>query len=127
MKLSLSWTTLSALALLNISGASSQSQPLKTSQLNDLRSLQPRVGHGIVPNLSPGLAPAMRSENSVEMKDLFNFDLLTGDAKLPNTWDSLPSYRYPYYDNQGLGYLLYGYGGLELYNYSEFDRMEGYF
>ena len=121
------WTTLSAIFLINISGAFSQSQPLQTSQLDDLGSLHTRIGHGIVPNLSPHLAPAMRSENSVQMKDLFNFDLLTGDVKLPNTWDSLPSYRYPYYDTQGRGYLLYGYGGLELYNYSEFDRMEGYF
>ena len=47
--------------------------------------------------------------------------------KLPNTWDSLPKFRYPYYDPQGRGYLLYGYGGPELYNYSQFERLEGYF
>lgn len=42
------------------------------------RTLDIRIGHGIVPNLSPEVGPAMRSENSVKMKDLFNFDLLTG-------------------------------------------------
>ena len=50
-----------------------------------------------------------------------------GEVKLPNTWDSLPKFRYPYYDPQGRGYLLYGYGGPELYNYSQFERLEGYF
>ena len=109
----------------------------------DSITLDVRTGHGIFPNLSPSLAPALRSENSVKMKDLFNFDLLTGEdieifqylypqvvsgeVKLPNTWDSVPNFRYPYYDGQGRGFLLYGYGGPQLYNYSEFDRMEGYF
>ena len=42
------------------------------------KTLDLRIGHGIVPNLSPDVGPAMMSENSIKMKDLFNFDLLTG-------------------------------------------------
>ena len=42
------------------------------------KTLDLRIGHGIVPNLSPDVGPAMRSENLIKMKDLFNFDLLTG-------------------------------------------------
>ena len=53
---------------------SESSQP----QTSGSRTLDIRIGHGIVPNLSPEVGPAMRSENSVKMKDLFNFDLLTG-------------------------------------------------
>jgi len=46
---------------------------------------------------------------------------------LPNTYYSRPNYRYPYYDNTGKGYLLYGYGGKKLYEYSVFKPLEGYF
>merc|ERR1719412_11387 len=91
--------------LLSIPASLSESNQRQTSVR---RTLDIRIGHGIVPNLSPKVGPAMMSENSVKMKDLFNFDLLTGEVKLPNTWDSLPKFRYPYYDTQGRGYLLYG-------------------
>eukprot|EP00090_Calanus_glacialis_P002961 TRINITY_DN12159_c0_g1_i1.p1 TRINITY_DN12159_c0_g1~~TRINITY_DN12159_c0_g1_i1.p1 ORF type:complete len:117 (-),score=24.45 TRINITY_DN12159_c0_g1_i1:307-657(-) len=46
---------------------------------------------------------------------------------LPNTYYSRPKYRYPYYDNTGKGQLLYGYGGKDLYEYSVFKPLEGYF
>jgi len=46
---------------------------------------------------------------------------------LPNTYYSRPKFRYPYYDRNGQGYLLYGYGGKELYEYSVFKPLEGYF
>uniref|UniRef100_A0A2A4JLM0 Uncharacterized protein n=1 Tax=Heliothis virescens TaxID=7102 RepID=A0A2A4JLM0_HELVI len=36
-----------------------------------------------------------------------------------------PNYRYPYYDEQGRGKLLYGYGGPELYQYKSFSPLEG--
>ncbi|XP_065582549.1 uncharacterized protein LOC136041730 isoform X2 [Artemia franciscana] len=38
-----------------------------------------------------------------------------------------PLYRYPYYDNTGRGYNLYGYGGPELFSYSIFQPIEGYY
>jgi len=46
---------------------------------------------------------------------------------LPNTYYSRPKFRYPYYDKSGKGYQLYGYGGRELYEYSVFKPLEGYF
>ncbi|XP_021198611.3 uncharacterized protein LOC135118613 [Helicoverpa armigera] len=36
-----------------------------------------------------------------------------------------PNYRYPYYDEQGRGKLLYGYGGPELYQYKSYSPLEG--
>ncbi|VVC42067.1 Hypothetical protein CINCED_3A018577 [Cinara cedri] len=36
-----------------------------------------------------------------------------------------PKYRYPYYDEQGRGRLLYGYGGPELYQYKSYSPLEG--
>ncbi|KAL0811111.1 hypothetical protein ABMA28_010378 [Loxostege sticticalis] len=36
-----------------------------------------------------------------------------------------PNYRYPYYDENGKGKLLYGYGGPELYQYKSFSPLEG--
>ena len=35
--------------------------------------------------------------------------------------------RYPYYDVEGRGRLLYGVGGANLYKYSVFKPEEGYF
>jgi hypothetical protein len=35
-------------------------------------------------------------------------------------------YRFPYYDDRGRGQLLYGFGGQDLYKYSEFDPLEGH-
>jgi len=46
---------------------------------------------------------------------------------LPNTYFSRPNFRYPYYDRSGKGYLLYGYGKKDLYEYSVFKPLEGYF
>ncbi|XP_023339358.1 uncharacterized protein LOC111709707 isoform X2 [Eurytemora carolleeae] len=46
---------------------------------------------------------------------------------LPNSYYSRPQFRYPYYDTSGKGYLLYGYGGRDLYEYSVFKPLEGYF
>lgn len=36
-----------------------------------------------------------------------------------------PKYRYPYYDENGRGKLLYGYGGPELYQYKTYSALEG--
>ncbi|XP_026745158.1 uncharacterized protein LOC113506520 [Trichoplusia ni] len=36
-----------------------------------------------------------------------------------------PNYRYPYYDENGKGKLLYGYGGPELYQYKSYSPLEG--
>lgn len=36
-----------------------------------------------------------------------------------------PKYRYPYYDENGKGKLLYGYGGQELYQYKAYSPLEG--
>ncbi|XP_050422039.1 uncharacterized protein LOC126834277 isoform X2 [Adelges cooleyi] len=36
-----------------------------------------------------------------------------------------PKYRYPYYDENGRGRLLYGYGGPELYQYKSYSPLEG--
>ena len=45
----------------------------------------------------------------------------------PNTYYDVPKHRYPYYDENGTGRLLYGYGGQTLYRYSVFKPLEGYF
>jgi hypothetical protein len=45
----------------------------------------------------------------------------------PNTFYDRPRHRYPYYDENGTGRLLYGYGGSNLYRYSVFKPLEGYF
>lgn len=37
-----------------------------------------------------------------------------------------PKYRYPFYDHQGKGELLYGYGGPQLFRYTVFKPVEGY-
>ncbi|OXU26726.1 hypothetical protein TSAR_000383 [Trichomalopsis sarcophagae] len=36
-----------------------------------------------------------------------------------------PQYRYPYYDENGKGRLLYGYGGPQLYQYKTYSALEG--
>ncbi|KAL3286268.1 hypothetical protein HHI36_000777 [Cryptolaemus montrouzieri] len=36
-----------------------------------------------------------------------------------------PKYRYPYYDENGVGKLLYGYGDEKLYQYKSFTPLEG--
>eukprot|EP00092_Neocalanus_flemingeri_P015425 GFUD01016693.1.p1 GENE.GFUD01016693.1~~GFUD01016693.1.p1 ORF type:complete len:110 (-),score=32.36 GFUD01016693.1:135-464(-) len=84
----------------------------------------PLSGHGKTPNFTPSVMPAIESEKEVRLIDL----MMGGeDISLPNTWESKPKYRYPYYDQKGKGFLLYGYGGRKLYEYSEFDILEGYY
>ncbi|XP_015593965.1 uncharacterized protein LOC107267160 [Cephus cinctus] len=36
-----------------------------------------------------------------------------------------PKYRYPFYDENGRGRLLYGYGGSDLYQYRTYTALEG--
>ncbi|KAG6801370.1 hypothetical protein HZU73_03491 [Apis mellifera caucasica] len=46
--------------------------------------------------------------------------------KAPNfQYFERPKYRYPYYDENGRGKLLYGYGGPELYQYKTYSGLEG--
>ncbi|XP_015186525.1 PREDICTED: uncharacterized protein LOC107071765 [Polistes dominula] len=46
--------------------------------------------------------------------------------KAPNfQYFERPKYRYPYYDENGRGKLLYGYGGPDLYEYKTFTILEG--
>lgn len=48
-------------------------------------------------------------------------------VRLPNTWEERPSVRFPYYDHRGRGAGLYGYGGQELYQYTTFNAIEGFY
>ncbi|ALC41987.1 CG34115 [Drosophila busckii] len=46
--------------------------------------------------------------------------------KAPNfQYFERPKYRYPYYDENGRGKLLYGYGGPDLYQYKTYTPLEG--
>ncbi|KAH1001270.1 uncharacterized protein LOC109537218 [Dendroctonus ponderosae] len=46
--------------------------------------------------------------------------------KAPNfQYFERPKYRYPYYDSNGVGRLLYGYGDDKLYQYKVFTPLEG--
>ncbi|GLH10156.1 Protein of unknown function [Gryllus bimaculatus] len=46
--------------------------------------------------------------------------------KAPNfQYFERPKYRYPYYDENGKGKLLYGYGGSDLYQYKAYSPLEG--
>ncbi|KAJ8925998.1 hypothetical protein NQ315_009853, partial [Exocentrus adspersus] len=46
--------------------------------------------------------------------------------KAPNfQYFERPKYRYPYYDENGVGRLLYGYGDDKLYQYKLFSPLEG--
>ncbi|XP_063992857.1 uncharacterized protein LOC135170735 isoform X2 [Diachasmimorpha longicaudata] len=48
------------------------------------------------------------------------------EPKAPNfQYFERPKYRYPYYDENGRGRLLYGYGGPELYQYRTYSALEG--
>ncbi|XP_012273083.1 uncharacterized protein LOC105695767 [Orussus abietinus] len=48
------------------------------------------------------------------------------EPKAPNfQYFERPKYRYPYYDENGKGRLLYGYGGPELYQYRTYSALEG--
>ncbi|XP_066157764.1 uncharacterized protein [Euwallacea fornicatus] len=58
---------------------------------------------------------------------LFCLALTTGlQPKAPNfQYFERPKYRYPYYDENGVGRLLYGYGDDKLYQYKVFTPLEG--
>ncbi|KAK2588238.1 hypothetical protein KPH14_004268 [Odynerus spinipes] len=46
--------------------------------------------------------------------------------KAPNfQYFERPKYRFPYYDENGRGKLLYGYGGPDLYEYRTYTALEG--
>ncbi|XP_058828304.1 uncharacterized protein LOC131688156 [Topomyia yanbarensis] len=50
----------------------------------------------------------------------------TLQPKAPNfQYFERPKYRYPYYDENGKGKLLYGYGGPELYQYKSYSPLDG--
>ncbi|XP_050669425.1 uncharacterized protein LOC126968436 [Leptidea sinapis] len=57
--------------------------------------------------------------------------LLTVEATVPQPrapnfqYFERPKYRFPYYDENGKGKLLYGYGGPELYQYKSYSPLEG--
>ena len=90
--------------------------------------LERLIGHGIVPSLSPEYGPPRESEHYPGMTELLTMPFSSDeDTVLPNTWQSIPSFRYPYYDSEGQGYLVYGYGDNQVYSYSEFDDLEGYY
>ena len=44
----------------------------------------------------------------------------------PNSYYDIPKYRYPYYDEHGVGKLVYGFGGKDLYKYTVFKPIDGY-
>lgn len=51
---------------------------------------------------------------------------LNAQPKAPNfQYFERPRYRYPYYDENGRGKLLYGYGGSDLYQYKSYSPLEG--
>uniref|UniRef100_A0A182RA14 Secreted protein n=1 Tax=Anopheles funestus TaxID=62324 RepID=A0A182RA14_ANOFN len=57
---------------------------------------------------------------------LFSTAECTLQPKAPNfQYFERPKYRYPYYDENGKGKLLYGYGGPELYQYKSFSPLDG--
>ncbi|XP_014249362.1 uncharacterized protein LOC106666589 [Cimex lectularius] len=50
----------------------------------------------------------------------------TLQPKAPNfQYFERPRYRYPYYDENGKGKLLYGYGGDQLFEYTKYSPLEG--
>lgn len=64
--------------------------------------------------------------------DYGNRPTTIGDPKLRKVYELLypyyqrPRYRYPFYDHEGNGELLYGYGGPRLFKYTVFKPVEGY-
>ena len=68
-------------------------------------------------------------ENENNGGGLFNLSALFRKylPVIPNTYYDIPKHRYPYYDENGTGRLLYGYGGEKLYKYTVFKPLEGYF
>lgn len=72
----------------------------------------------------PGTTKSQRP--SIEQPPVDKISKMFGSL-LPNTYFSKPRFRYPYYDRGGKGYLLYGYGEKDLYEYSVFKPLEGYY
>jgi hypothetical protein len=72
----------------------------------------------------PGTTRSQRPP--IEQPAVSNLTKMLGGL-LPNTYFSKPRFRYPYYDRAGKGYLLYGYGEKDLYEYSVFKPLEGYY
>ena len=70
-----------------------------------------------------------RKENENNEGGLFSLSALFRKylPVIPNTYYDIPKHRYPYYDENGTGRLLYGYGGEKLYKYTVFKPLEGYF
>ncbi|XP_063394708.1 uncharacterized protein LOC134679691 [Cydia fagiglandana] len=57
---------------------------------------------------------------------LISADSTVPQPRAPNfQYFERPKYRYPYYDENGRGKLLYGYGGPELYQYKSYSPLEG--
>lgn len=57
---------------------------------------------------------------------IFETSALIGKPQAPNfQYFERPKYRYPYYDENGRGRLLYGYGGSDLYQYKSYSALEG--
>ena len=67
--------------------------------------------------------PQVRGEDGFSLSSLLRQYL----PVIPNTYYDIPKHRYPYYDENGTGRLLYGYGGKTLYKYTVFKPLEGYF
>ena len=65
----------------------------------------------------------VRDDEGFSLSNLFRKYL----PVIPNTYYDIPKHRYPYYDENGTGRLLYGYGGKTLYKYTVFKPLEGYF
>ncbi|XP_011196316.1 uncharacterized protein LOC105221225 isoform X1 [Zeugodacus cucurbitae] len=56
----------------------------------------------------------------------WQFGSATVQPRAPNfQYFERPKYRYPYYDENGRGKLLYGYGGPDLYQYKTYTPLEG--
>jgi len=72
----------------------------------------------------PGTTQSQRPP--IEQPRVSNLTRMLGGI-LPNTYFSKPRFRYPYYDRRGKGHLLYGYGEKDLYEYSVFKPLEGYY
>ncbi|XP_049963951.1 uncharacterized protein LOC126484468 isoform X2 [Schistocerca serialis cubense] len=66
------------------------------------------------------------SQVAVLSLTLFTLVETTLQPRAPNfQYFERPKYRYPYYDEQGRGRLLYGYGGSDLYQYKAYSPLEG--
>jgi len=84
------------------------------------RPVPSQKGRGKLHRYGEHTRPAVESNIGADISRLIG-------GILPNSYYSRPKYRYPYYDKSGKGYLLYGYGGKDLYEYSIFKPLEGYF